>query len=400
MVKTEHKSRKRVGGPRNRPHIALLIETSLAPGRDILRGIARYVREHGPWGLYHEAHGLDARAPDWLSRWRGDGIIARIQSTQMAQAIAASGLPVVDVLGTVEGLPYPLVHVDNGAIARAAADHLLARGLRHFGFFGIEGENWSEERYTAFCAAVARVHNGSSQVPSYQLRRDALSQRSWEQVENRLARWVAALPKPAGVLVCSDQRGPQLLEACRRAGAAVPEDVAVIGVDNDEPLCEVCSPPLSSIEASHIAVGYEAAALLEKLLRGSSAPKCPMLIAPGEVVTRLSTQMLVVNDPAIVLALKMIREQAHEGVHVDAIARHAGLSRSVLQRRFRTKLKRSVHQEILAVRIKRARELLIKTNLPLAIVAERAGFKHQEYMGVVFKERLGLTPAKVRRLGH
>src|ERR1043165_8681845 len=103
MVKTEHKSRKRVGGPRNRPHIALLIETSLAPGRDILRGIARYVREHGPWGLYHEAHGLDARAPDWLSRWRGDGIIARIQSTQMAQAIAASGLPVVDVLGTVEG---------------------------------------------------------------------------------------------------------------------------------------------------------------------------------------------------------------------------------------------------------------------------------------------------------
>jgi LacI family transcriptional regulator len=179
----------------------------------------------------------------------------------------------------------------------------------------------------------------------------------------------------------------------------VPEHVAVIGVDNDEPLCEVCSPPLSSIEASHIAVGYEAAALLEKLLRGSSAPKRPTLIAPGEVVPRLSTQMLAVNDPAIVLALKMIREQAHEGVHVDAIARHVGVSRSVLQRRFRRELKRSVHQEILGVRIKRARELLIKTNLPLAIVAERAGFKHQEYMGAVFKERFGITPATVRRLG-
>jgi LacI family transcriptional regulator len=317
----------------------------------------------------------------------------------MAQAIAASGLPVVDVLGTVRGLPFPLVHVDNGAIARMAATHLLERGLQHFGFFGIAGENWSEERYAAFCVAVAPVQKGSSQVPSYQLRRDALTRRSWEQVENKLARWVAALPKPVGVLVCSDQRGPQFLEACRRAGVAVPEDVAVIGVDNDEPLCEVCSPPLSSVEASHIAVGYEAAALLDKLLRGVVSPRKPLLIAPEQVITRLSTQMLAVSDPAIVSALQIIREHAHEGVHVDEIARHAGLSRSVLQRRFRSALKRSVHQEILAVRIKRARELLIKTTLPLAIVAERAGFKHQEYMGAVFKARLGKTPAKVRRLG-
>jgi LacI family transcriptional regulator len=390
---------KTVGRSRSRPHIALLVETSLAPGRDILRGIARYVREHDPWGLYHEPHGLDDRAPDWISRWRGDGIIARIQSPHMAQAIAASGLPVVDVLGTVRGLPFPLVHVDNGAIARMAAEHLLERGLRHFGFFGIEGENWSEERYAAFCVAVTPVQGGLAQVHSYQLPRDALTRRSWERVENRLARWVAALPKPVGVLVCSDQRGPQFLEACRRAGVGVPEDIAVIGVDNDEPLCEVCSPPLSSVEASHISVGYEAAALLDRLLRGIVPPRKPLLITPEQVITRLSTQMLAVSDPAIASALQMIREHAHEGVHVDAIARHAGLSRSVLQRRFRSQLKRSVHQEILSVRIKRARELLIKTKLPLAIVAERAGFKHQEYMGAVFKAHFGITPAKVRRVG-
>jgi LacI family transcriptional regulator len=398
MTKTDRKYVKTVGGSGSRPHIALLIETSLAPGRDILRGIARYVREHRPWGLYHEAHGLDDRPPNWLSRWRGDGVIARIQSPHMAQAIAASGLPAVDVLGTVGGLPYPLVHVDNRAIARMAARHLLERGLRHFGFFGIKGENWSEERYEAFCAAVA-PGQGLSQVPSYQLPRDALTRRSWEQVENRLARWVATLPKPVGVFVCSDQRGPQFLEACRRAQVAVPEDVAVVSVDNDEPLCEVCSPPLSSVEASHITVGYEAAALLDKLLHGAPAPKKPLLITPERVITRLSTQMLAVGDPAIASALQMIREHAHAGLHVDAIARHAGLSRSVLQRRFRRELKRSVHQEILAVRIQRARELLIKSNLPLAIVAERAGFRHQEYMGAVFKAHLGTTPAKVRHVG-
>src|SRR6202034_3119966 len=127
---------------RGRPHIALLVETSLASGRDILRGIARYVREHEPWSLYHEPHGLEKSVPRWLRRWNGDGIIARIQTRRIAQQLAASGVPVVDVLGVVPALPFPLVHVDNIAIARMAAQHLLDRGFRRFGFFGIEGENW------------------------------------------------------------------------------------------------------------------------------------------------------------------------------------------------------------------------------------------------------------------
>ncbi len=139
------------------PHVALLIETSLASGRDILRGVARYVREHQPWALYHEPRGLEEFVPRWLRRWKGDGIIARVQTRSMARKLAASGIPVVDVLGVVTDLPFPLVHVDNDAIARLAGTHLLERGFRHFGFLGIEGENWSEQRYTLFCAAVASV---------------------------------------------------------------------------------------------------------------------------------------------------------------------------------------------------------------------------------------------------
>lgn len=378
-------------------HVALLIETSLASGRDILRGIARYVRENEPWALYYEPRSLQESFPRWLRRWTGDGIIARIQNRKMADEIAATGIPVVDVLGVVPDLPFPLVHVDDRAIARMAADHLLERGFRHFGFFGIAGENWSQRRLVEFRAAIAQA---GYQVAPYELPRDAAGAHSWERMEDKLASWVAALPKPCGVLVCSDQRGPQFLEACRRAQVVVPDEVAVIGVDDDEPLCEVCHPPLSSIKPGHADVGYQAAAVLDSLLRGAARPKKPVLAAPQQVVTRLSSDVLAIEDPTMVSALRLIRDHAHEGLHVDAIARQVGLSRSVLQRRFRAQLKRSVHQEILAAKIKRARELLIKTDLSLAEVAERAGFKHQEYMGAVFRARLKRTPNQVRQSAY
>jgi LacI family transcriptional regulator len=236
----------------------------------------------------------------------------------------------------------------------------------------------------------------AGEVAKYELPRDAIDRRSWERVENRLAAWVAALPKPAGILVCSDQRGPQLLEACRRAGVVVPDEVAVISVDNDEPLCEVCDPPLSSIQPAHTAVGYEAAALLDGLMRAGRVPDKPVLIEPQRAITRLSSDMLAIDDGAVAAALWLIRERAHEGLNVDAIVRQVGLSRSVLQRRFRALLKRSVHQEIISARIKRAQELLMKTDLPLPAVAERAGFKYQEYMGAVFKAHLAKSPARIR----
>jgi LacI family transcriptional regulator len=384
---------KLAANERRRPRVALIIETSLGSGRDILRGVARYVREHEPWALYHEPHGLEESIPQWLRHWNGDGVIARIQNRRIAQELAASGVPVVDVLGVVPEQPFPLVHVDDAAIARMAAGHLLERGLRRFGFFGIEGENWSEQRYAAFCAAVSGV---DPRVPIYRMPRDTRRRRSWERAEDEIARWIAALPKPAGVLICSDQRGTQFLEACRRARVSVPNELAVVSVDNDEPLCEVCLPPLSSVDPGHLQVGYQAAGLLHTLLRGAMPPARALQVRPLEIVTRLSSDVLAVADERIGLALRLIRDQAPAGVRIDGIARQVGLSRSVLQRRFRSLLHRSIHQEILNVRITHARELLATTELSLAAVAERAGFKHQEYLGAVFRSRVGKTPAQVR----
>ena len=384
--------RRRKSG--SRLHVALLVETSLASGRDILRGIARYVREHEPWSLYHEPRSLEESLPRWLRKWEGDGIIARIQNQTMAAEARATRIPTVDVLGVMSQKDFPLVHVDDEQVARMAAGHLLERGFRHFGYFGIEGENWSGWRREAFAQAVREA---GFEVDVYELPRGRAGEGSWEAMEDELARWVAALPKPAGVMVCSAQRGAQFLEACRRAGAAVPDEVAVISVDNDEPLCEVCNPPLSSVDAGHVQVGYEAAALLDRLLAGQARPNRPILIQPQGVVTRGSTDVLAIEDRKIALVLRLIREHACNGIGVEALARQAGLSRSVLQRRFRALLQRTVHQEILNVRIKRACELLAQTDLPLVEIAERTGFKHQEYMGAVFKARLRRTPAQYRR---
>ena len=305
----------------DRVHVALLIETSLAPEREILRGIARYLREQRPWSPSHEPQGLSDGVPSWLRHWRGDGIIARIQSERMAQEIRTTGLPVVDVLGAVPGLQFPLVHVDHGAIGRMAAEHLLERGLRHFGYFGVPGENGSRQRYEAFQRAV--LGSGSA-VSSCELPFHPLNLLSCDHMTDFVTQWVAALPKPAGVFVCRDQLGRVFMEACRKAAVSIPDEVAVVSVDNDDPLCELCDPPLSSIHTGHEAVGYRAAAVLESVLTGGRAPSRPILIEPEQVVTRPSSDVMTVEDPAIAQALRLIRKRAPGGLQVQEIAYHVG----------------------------------------------------------------------------
>lgn len=379
---------------RLQPHVALFVETSLASGRDILGGVARYIRERTPWSLYHEPRSLEDALPAWFADWDGDGIIARVQTPAMARAIARTGIPTVDVLGVVPDCGFPLVHVDDQEIARRAAEHLVERGFRHFAFLGIERENWSDRRRDAFAIALAdrRLTHAEFHLPRHEPAGE-----SWETQQDTLAQWIAWLPKPAGVMVCSDQRGPQFLDACRRAEVSVPDDVAVIGVDNDGPLCEVSNPPLTSIWPGHQQVGYEAAALLGELMAGKSPPKKPVLVPPSEIVTRRSTEVLAVEDRAVAAALRIVREHACERIRVDEIATQVGVSRSVLQRRFRTVLGRTVHEELVQQRLKKAQHLLVGSDLPLLDVAEKSGFEHQEYMGAVFKSRLGVTPAQFRK---
>jgi LacI family transcriptional regulator len=378
---------------RRKPRVAVIVETALASGRGILTGIGRYVAAHGPWAVTLEARDLES-SPEWLKAWKGDGIIARVRNPSFVEGMAAAGVPAVDVLGDCRDERFPLVHVDNASIAPLAFDHLYDRGFRHFGFVGLGGINWSEHRRVPFGQRAAAKDCACSECILPYI---SPSGRSLEYEQEELRAWLRRLPRPTGIMVCNDQWGQVVLESCRQLEMVVPEEIAIVGVDNDEPLCAVCDPPLSSVRPRHDEVGYEAARLLDQLMQGGEPPAEATLVAGGEVLTRRSSDAQAVYDPDVAAALRFIYEYACDGIKVGDVVEYAATSRSTLQRRFADIAGRSIHDEILRVRLERATQLLTTTPLPIGQIARKVGFEHQEYMGIVFRRKLGRTPLEVRR---
>ncbi|MBI1367356.1 MAG: helix-turn-helix domain-containing protein [Planctomycetes bacterium] len=372
-----------------RPQIALLVETSNAYARGLLHGIVRYIREHRPWSIHLPELGRGDRPPSWFEGWSGHGIIARIENRRIAQAVLRSGLPAVDVSAARLVPQLPWVETNDQKIARLAADHLLERGFKHFAFCGDDRFNWSRWRCEHF---VECIKNAGGTCDVHTIDVDAAP----KQQDAALARWMRRLPKPVGVMACFDIRGQQVLDACRRLGVAVPDEVAVVGVDNDELLCDLADPPLSSVIPDAHRTGYAAASLLDRMMSGSKVKAEATLIDPVGLVTRQSTDVLAIDDRDVSAAVRYIREHACEGIGVNDVLAAVPLSRRVLEARFKKLVGRTPHEQILRTQLARVQELLRETNLPLTTIADRAGFKHAEYLSVVFKKHLGVPPSQYR----
>jgi LacI family transcriptional regulator len=382
-----------------RPRVALLIESSRAYGRGLLLGVAKFVREHGRWSIFLQERSLGDVSPSWLQDWEGDGIIARVENRPMAEAIRRLGLPAVDVRYLLPKLKMPSIRTDDEAVARVASEHLLERGFRHFAFCGFDGADYSDIRRNSFAERIAEAGFRCHTFEDPQKPRRASTLEYEEhglKYEDLVASWLKGLPKPIGLMACNDIRGQQVLNACRAIGVAVPDEVAVIGVDNDEVLCDLSDPPLTSVVPNTERIGYEAAALLNRMMAGARAPKHPIFIEPAGIVTRRSTEVLAIEDRHIAAAIRFIREHASEGIDVSDVLRAVPLSRSTLERRFARALGRSPKDEILRVRLNRAKQLLAQTDFSLAMVAEKVGFEHTEYLSVIFKKKTGLTPGQFR----
>lgn len=375
------------------PHVALIVETAKQYDRGLLRGIGRYIKGHGPWSVYIEERGPQDGIPSWIGRWKGDGIIARIRDVPMARALLATGAPVVELRRQVVGFDLPSVHCDDAAIGALAVDHFLERGFRDFAFCGRPGARWSDLRERAFRGRLAEAG-----YPCHTYTGSAEKELTWEQEQDDVARWLSALPQPIGVLASNDIRGLQVLDACRRIALPVPERVAVLGVDNDVALCELSDPPLSSIDQDLERIGYEAAALLDQLMGGARSPAEPILIEPVGIVPRLSTDSVAIDDPAVASALRLIRQHACDRKGIDYLAERTGLSRRVLQRRFKALTGRTLQEEILDTQLARVRQMLVETDLKLDSIARKSGFAYMGYMCSYFKKRTGLTPGDYRRL--
>jgi LacI family transcriptional regulator len=378
---------------KQRPNVALIIETAVAYGRQILHGVSRYLRAHDGWSVFLDERELLAPPPDWLLDWNGDGVICRPTTPALADALRGRGIAVVDLNDRFGILGLPRIGSDMKALGMMAAEHLLERGFHNLAFCGFSEQAWSLERL----AGVAEAARGRGALCGvFESPWSGLREHRWQEERDQIAAWLQTLPRPLGIVACNDVRGHHVLDACRVLDVPVPEEIAVVGVDNAETFCELCDPPLSSVVPDADRIGFEAAALLDRLMAGGIAGSLDLRIPPVGVITRQSSDASAVDDPLIARAARFIRKHACDGIGVGDILAALPVSRSVLERGFRRWLGHSPQEEIRRVRLRRVQNLLIETDWPLARIAEMTGYEHPEYMMVQFKRVFGQTPTEWR----
>ena len=386
----------------SRHRILLLIESHRSYGRGCLQGIASYSRTHGPWSFLHLDPGVTRQMlRSWCASWRPEGVLCRLTNPAHVSVLQSLALPMVEINPMEPDDPTATCFdTDSAKAARMAAEHLMARGFRHFGYCGHEGLSFSLSRCESFSALLAEsgftthVFNG---VGSPRQPGDTLEREAWREARGRaLAAWLRSLPKPVGIMACNDMRGWQLLTACSEIDIKVPEEVAVLGVDNDEIICDLATPTLSSVEPDTPQLGYRAAEAMERILSGK--PTAPGIIAiePRGIVTRASTDVLAVEDPLVMEALRLIREGACDGLNVRELLERLRVSPSTLERRFEHGLKRSPKEEIQRVRVERIKRLLTETDHSLAEIAGLTGFKTTAQLSIAFKTLVGVPPGEFR----
>ncbi len=375
--------------------VAILVDTSTSWGRGVVAGVHRYAQRGAGWHLFVEPRGIEQRR--WLpDGWKGDGIIARVGFAELASQLSELGSPIVNVSGiTLPKAAFPRVVSDQTAAAELAAVHLISRGFKHFGYFSLVGLEYVAEHREAFAAALAK--KGFS-CKVHAVRPQIGAEPDWNLDLSRLMDWLIGLPKPVAIFTWNSSSARELIHACLQAGLSVPEEVAVLSGTDDDLFCEVSPVPISAVKLDAETIGFQAAGWLDQMMKGETVVQdSSRFIAPLAVIDRLSTSTLAVDDPAMVRALRYIREHPDQPMQVEDIARHAGLCRRALEQRFKKVLGRSPAAELRRVRIERAVRLLQETNLSISVVAERAGFSSSEYMASVFRSHLSATPLEFRK---
>lgn len=381
-------------GPMRR--VALIYDARHAYDCQVMIGVARYVQENPSFNVYLERDALKDQKLPRFADWKGDGVIANFDHPRIAAAVSASELPAVG-FGSGYGWrasSVPYFFTNNQAIAQMAADHFLIRGFRNFAFCGYVANainGWSQEREHAFIRCLkARGH-------SCDVYRDHFkTTRHWGAEQQSIGEWLLSLPKPVALMAANDTRGQQVLEACRAFGLIVPEQIAVMGVNNDEMLCQLSSPPLTSIVQGTEKIGYEAAALLDQMMSGQKPRRQRFTVNPVKVVTRYSTDLLAIQDNLVSRAMMFVSANATKGIKVSDVTHALATSRSGLEARFYKILGFSIHAAIRKTQMDRVRSLISDTALPLKQIAANSGFRSVQHMTTLFRKSFAQSPARYR----
>jgi LacI family transcriptional regulator len=378
---------------KGRKRTILLALTSTHHG--FYRGAARYAAEHD-WHVVADII-YDATIP---VGWRGDGILSFVGHwDDLAKYVTSAGVPVVEISSVRKDLGVPSVMEDNEAIGRLGGEHLLGRNLKNFAWAPFCDDAVNEERFRGFAESVREAGFDCLRLLPFSSRRNARLNRhlNWTLRRRRVVNTIRSMPHPLEIFCYNGCVVPDIVDACIEAGIQIPDEVAVLGVDNDPVICDCVQVPLSSVRHDLEGMAYEAAALLDRLIDGEAPPEIPQRIAPKGVVTRRSTELLAVEDPTVGAALRYIQANFCEGdLSVGDVVAHCRVPRRSLERTFKRELQRTVLHEILRVRVSYAQRLLETTSLSVTDIAARSGFVNLNHFFRVFQGRTGLTPRKFR----
>jgi LacI family transcriptional regulator len=375
--------------------IAVYLSLSTEHGRGVLRGIAQFFRQRPEVTVLKFA---DPRAYDAavLRRLRPDGVIARVATRRNEATLAGLGLPVVNVSGQIATPRLPLINTDDERVGRLALRHLHGRAYRQFAYCGNATHLGSVRRYRGFCAE-ARALGVRSAIPRHLLPQGDQNAPYPDATRARLAAWLKTLPRPVGVLGFTDRVALEIDEACARVGLRVPEDVAILGVGNDLARVEFAHVALSSIQLNTQQIGLRAAETLQAMLDGQRVVPGEILVSPQKIVTRRSTDRFAVDDEVVALALDHMREHVGNTIYVEEVARAAGVTRRVLEMRFRAALGASVYAEAQRMHFERAVELMPEPGLTLGEIAYASGFESPSVFATAFRRRFGVAPSVYRQ---
>lgn len=382
-----------------RDKVTLLFNANKEYDRQILKGIGHYLHSTRPnWELFLEE---DFRCRlDSIAKWRGEGVIADFDDSLIREALADSDSPIVAIGGSYrDGKAYPevpYVATDNTALVESAFFHLKQLGLERFAFFGMPktgAPNWAIEREDAFRQVL------DTQGYTYDVFRGSSTDvENWQKLLNDLVDWLSRLAKPVGIIAVTDVRARYLIQACQKAELLVPDDISIIGIDDDELARSLSTISISSVKQGCFNMGYQAAKLLDQVLNGRKLSGAPILVAPEGVIARQSTAFRDLADPVAKQAMHYIRLHAIRGIKVAQVANYLGISRTKLEQRFISAMGHSVHQELHNQKLMQACEMLKTTSENIEEVARSCGYSSKQYLSAVFQRHFNLTPLKFREL--
>lgn len=378
--------------------LILLTDFTEAFAHNLLRGILEYSKGREPWVVcrmppsYKQSYGIPG-VLEWAKKWQADAIIAQFNDNDEVELFRENGIVALAQDFQSRFSVIPNITSRYELTGQMAADFFLQKGFRNFAFYGYKDVVWSEERYMGFRNRIMEKGLGDN---FFEYKNQPL-ENLWYYESEPLADWIKSLPHPVALMACDDTRGNKIMEMCQVLGINIPEEIAVLGVDNDEIICNLSEPPLSSVSLNIVKGGYEAARLIDRLIHNEETSYEDVIIQPVTIVNRLSTDIYATDNPAILAALKYIHQNLANKINVEDIVKQVPLSRRLLEIRFRQVTGQSIYQYISDLRMERFSQLLLASTEPVADLAMQVGLADSKNLARQFKLWKGCTPVEYRK---